>query len=61
MTAFENPRIATATPGPLSKNMIQELDAVFDARAVHFVVDYEQSKDNLSVFVNDERSLPMGS
>jgi 4-aminobutyrate aminotransferase/(S)-3-amino-2-methylpropionate transaminase len=30
-------------PGPLSKASTKKLDAYFDARAIHFVVDYEKS------------------
>jgi 4-aminobutyrate aminotransferase/(S)-3-amino-2-methylpropionate transaminase len=39
-------KIVTQIPGPKSAEMAQELDAVFDARAVHFVVDYDNSEDN---------------
>jgi 4-aminobutyrate aminotransferase/(S)-3-amino-2-methylpropionate transaminase len=35
--------IATEFPGPLSKASSKKLDAYFDARAIHFVVDYEKS------------------
>lgn len=30
-------------PGPVSKATSDQLNTIFDARAVHFVVDYEKS------------------
>lgn len=38
--------MATAVPGPNSKAASSKLDAAFDARAVHFVVDYDKSSGN---------------
>lgn len=38
--------VETEVPGPLSKAAAKKLDAVFDARAVHFVVDYDKSQGN---------------
>lgn len=31
-------------PGPVSKATSDKLNTIFDARAVHFVVDYEKSE-----------------
>lgn len=31
------------SPDPKSRAALKELDAVWDARAVHFVADYEKS------------------
>lgn len=33
-------------PGPVSKQGSSKLNTVWDARAVHFVVDYDQSEGN---------------
>lgn len=38
--------VATEVPGPLSKGASSKLDTIFDARAVHFVVDYDKSEGN---------------
>ena len=49
MPAFvETPKttVTTEIPGPVSKASTNRLDAIFDARAVHFVVDYDKSHDN---------------
>ncbi|KZF24282.1 4-aminobutyrate aminotransferase [Xylona heveae TC161] len=43
------PEVHTAIPGPESKNIQSQLDGVFDARAVQFVVDYEKSIGNYIV------------
>ncbi|KAL4726264.1 4-aminobutyrate transaminase [Fusarium chlamydosporum] len=40
----ENP-VRTEIPGPVSKASSKRLDAIFDARAVHFVVDYDNIVD----------------
>lgn len=37
---------ATEIPGPVSKEGSSKLNSVWDARAVHFVVDYDQSQGN---------------
>jgi 4-aminobutyrate aminotransferase / (S)-3-amino-2-methylpropionate transaminase len=39
----EESSVATEVPGPLSKAASKSLDAAFDTRAVHFVVDYDKS------------------
>lgn len=38
--------VITEVPGPISKASTKELSNVFDARAVHFVVNYEKSSGN---------------
>jgi hypothetical protein len=38
--------VTTEVPGPLSKAAAKKLDAFFDSRAVHFVVDYDKSEGN---------------
>lgn len=45
MPGLVNPPISVEiqTPGPESQAAAKQLDAVWDARAVHFVVDYEKS------------------
>lgn len=35
--------VTTEVPGPLSKAACKKLDEVFDARPIHFVVDYDKS------------------
>lgn len=35
---------AIQVPGPVSQASAKKLDAFFDARAVHFVVDYDKSE-----------------
>lgn len=46
MGLIQEHNVLTEVPGPLSKAMVKKLDAVFDARAVHFVADYEASEGN---------------
>lgn len=46
MPAVIENTVATEVPGPLSKAASKQLDAVFDSRAVHFVVDYDKSEGN---------------
>lgn len=36
----------TAVPGPLTNSTKAELDAVFDARTVQMVIDYNKSSGN---------------
>lgn len=48
-------------PGPVSKRRIEELNQVFDSRAVHFVVDYAKSHDNYIVDVDDNEFLDVYS
>jgi 4-aminobutyrate aminotransferase/(S)-3-amino-2-methylpropionate transaminase len=43
MSGIQDNMVAVQVPGPLSKASAKKLDAYFDARAVHFVVDYEKS------------------
>ena len=47
---FENeprgPHIATAIPGPKSKNAITELNKVFDTRSLNMLADYKHSFGN---------------
>jgi 4-aminobutyrate aminotransferase/(S)-3-amino-2-methylpropionate transaminase len=38
--------VVTEIPGPQSKAAAKKLDAFFDSRAVHFVVDYDKSSGN---------------
>lgn len=38
--------VVTDVPGPQSKAEAAKLGTFFDARAVHFVVDYEKSSGN---------------
>jgi 4-aminobutyrate aminotransferase/(S)-3-amino-2-methylpropionate transaminase len=33
-------------PGPVSKATTEQIDSVFDARAVYFVTDYDKSSGN---------------
>jgi 4-aminobutyrate aminotransferase/(S)-3-amino-2-methylpropionate transaminase len=40
------PIVKTAIPGPKSKKLIEELDKVFDTRALNMVADYRQSFGN---------------
>lgn len=46
MPAIIEVPVNTEVPGPLSKASAKKLDAVFDSRAVHFVVDYDKSSGN---------------
>lgn len=46
MPSFVESPVRTEIPGPVSKASSKRLDAIFDARAVHFVVDYDKSHDN---------------
>lgn len=38
------PAVITQVPGPVSKATSDQLNTIFDARAVHFVVDYDKSE-----------------
>lgn len=38
--------VISQVPGPVSKATSEKLNTIFDARAVHFVVDYEKSNGN---------------
>jgi 4-aminobutyrate aminotransferase/(S)-3-amino-2-methylpropionate transaminase len=40
------PVVKTAIPGPKSKKAIEELDKVFDTRALNMLANYEQSFGN---------------
>lgn len=40
------PTVKTSIPGPKSKQLIEEMDKVFDARAVNVMTDYEKSVGN---------------
>ncbi|KAK9779940.1 putative 4-aminobutyrate aminotransferase [Seiridium cardinale] len=53
--------VATEVPGPLSKATAKKLDAFFDARAVHFVVDYDKSEGTYIVDVDGNRYLDVYS
>ncbi|KAI1853831.1 hypothetical protein JX265_012662 [Neoarthrinium moseri] len=53
--------VTTEIPGPLSKASAKKLDAVFDARAVHFVVDYDKSNGNYIVDVDGNKFLDVYS
>lgn len=46
MPSFAETTIRTEIPGPISKANTKRLDTIFDARAVHFVVDYNKSEGN---------------
>jgi 4-aminobutyrate aminotransferase/(S)-3-amino-2-methylpropionate transaminase len=46
MPSFVENAVRTEIPGPVSKASSKDLDTIFDARAVHFVVDYDKSHDN---------------
>lgn len=43
MSAVLEPTVTTPVPGPVSQANADKLNSVFDARAVHFVVDYTRS------------------
>lgn len=53
----EESSVATEVPGPISKAASKKLDAAFDSRAVHFVVDYEKSSGNYIVDVDGNKYL----
>jgi len=55
------PEVATEVPGPISKASAKQLHEVFDARAVHFVVDYDKSQGNYIVDVDGNRYLDVYS
>ncbi|KAK0384264.1 hypothetical protein NLU13_8352 [Sarocladium strictum] len=60
-SATLQPSVVTEIPGPKSKAAAQELDAVFDSRAIHFVVDYDKSEGNYIVDVDGNRFLDVYS
>lgn len=43
MSPVLEPSVSTAVPGPVSQAHAEKLNSVFDARAIHFVVDYKKS------------------
>ncbi|KAJ4141476.1 4-aminobutyrate transaminase [Fusarium equiseti] len=45
MPSFVENAVRTEIPGPVSKASSKRLDTIFDARAVHFVVDYDNIVD----------------
>lgn len=51
----------TEIPGPLSKATTKKLDSIWDARAVHFVVDYDKSDGNYIVDVDGNKYLDVYS
>ncbi|XDG01568.1 hypothetical protein ABKA04_001183 [Annulohypoxylon sp. FPYF3050] len=53
--------VSTEVPGPLSRASAKKLDAFFDARAVHFVVDYDKSEGTYIVDVDGNRYLDVYS
>ncbi|POR38344.1 Uncharacterized protein TPAR_01471 [Tolypocladium paradoxum] len=53
--------VITEVPGPLSKATSKKLDLIFDARAVHFVTDYEKSSGNYIVDVDGNKYLDVYS
>ncbi|KAG9259036.1 aminotransferase class-III [Emericellopsis atlantica] len=53
--------VTTEVPGPKSRAAAKQLDAVFDSRAVHFVVDYDRSEGNYIVDVDGNRFLDVYS
>lgn len=40
------PRVLTQVPGPRTISTKEELDPIFDSRAVQLVIDYERSHGN---------------
>lgn len=48
-------------PGPLSQEKISQLNKIFDARAVQFVVDYAKSHDNFIVDIDGNEYLDVYS
>ncbi|XP_033735756.1 4-aminobutyrate aminotransferase, mitochondrial-like [Pecten maximus] len=42
----DGPFVNTEIPGPLSRELIQELDTIQNTKAVHFFVDYERCQGN---------------
>lgn len=61
MPAVLEQSVTTSVPGPISKASAKKLDAVFDSRAVHFVVDYDKSEGNYIVDVDGNRFLDVYS
>ncbi|SPJ82314.1 probable UGA1 - 4-aminobutyrate aminotransferase (GABA transaminase) [Fusarium torulosum] len=57
MPSFAETTVRTEIPGPISKANTKRLDTIFDARAVHFVVDYNKSEGNYIVDVDGNRYL----
>jgi 4-aminobutyrate aminotransferase/(S)-3-amino-2-methylpropionate transaminase len=45
----EGPTVKTAIPGPNSKELITELDTVFDTRSLNMLADYTKSFGNYIV------------
>jgi len=46
MGGIQTHKTVTQVPGPKSIELVKKLGDVFDSRAVHFVVDYDNSEDN---------------
>ncbi len=42
----EGPSVKTDIPGPRSKELIADLDKVFDTRSINMLTDYHQSSGN---------------
>ncbi|KAK7416422.1 4-aminobutyrate transaminase [Neonectria punicea] len=57
MPSFVETPVITEIPGPVSRASTKRLDAIFDARAVHFVVDYNRSSGNYIVDVDGNKFL----
>lgn len=57
MPSFVETPVTTEIPGPVSRASTKRLDAIFDARAVHFVVDYNRSNGNYIVDVDGNKFL----
>lgn len=57
MPSFVETPVTTEIPGPVSRASTKRLDAIFDARAVHFVVDYNKSNGNYIVDVDGNKYL----
>ncbi|KAL2113218.1 hypothetical protein VUR80DRAFT_4925 [Thermomyces stellatus] len=61
MSAVLEPTVTTPVPGPVSQANADKLNSVFDARAVHFVVDYTRSSGTYIVDVDGNRYLDVYS
>lgn len=45
----EGPSVKTAIPGPRSRELIKDLDSVFDTRSLNMLTDYRKSSGNYIV------------